>query len=56
MTCVYDAKVLLSHEIVGQTLLEAPFLKPTLQFMEHPVVPLDVAGVPRGYFVEAAKA
>ncbi len=86
----------LLYEIVGQTLLESPFMKPTLQFMEqlgapwtfgtdtpaalvesrgwtakvtdvaepgnawhrweHPVVPRDVPGVPRGYFIEATKA
>ena len=80
----------------GTTLMEAPFLQPTLQFMqqlgapwtfstdtpaalvegrgwtarvtdvaepgnewhrwEHPAVPLHVAGVPRGYFIEATKA
>jgi methyltransferase (TIGR00027 family) len=85
----------LLYESVGKTLLEAPFLKPTLEFMEklgapwvfgtdspadlvesrgwtaevtdvaepgnrwnrweHPVVPLDVPGVPRGYFIEARK-
>ena len=86
----------LLYDIVGQALVESPFLKPTLQFMEqlgapwtfatdspaamaetygwtatvtdvatpgnewqrwnHPVVPLDVAGAPRGYFVEAIKS
>jgi methyltransferase (TIGR00027 family) len=86
----------LLYDVVGQTLLEAPFLRSTLQFMrqlgapwifatdtpaalvedrgwtavvtdvgepgsrwnrwEHPVVPLDVPGVPRGYFVTATKA
>ncbi|BBZ52612.1 SAM-dependent methyltransferase [Mycobacterium heidelbergense] len=85
----------LLYDIVGATLMEAPFLQPTLEFMrqlgapwtfstdapaalveergwtatvtdvaepgtrwnrwEHPVVPLEVPGVPRGYFVEAAK-
>jgi methyltransferase (TIGR00027 family) len=85
----------LLYDIVGTTLMEAPFLQPTLEFMrqlgapwifstdapaalvegrgwtaavtdvgepgkkwsrwEHPVVPLDVPGVPRGYFVEATK-
>jgi methyltransferase (TIGR00027 family) len=90
------AGCLLLYEIVGETLLEAPFMQPTLQFMEqlgapwtfatdtpaalvesrgwtakvtdvaepgnawhrwdHPAVPLDVAGVPRGYFIEATKA
>jgi len=83
------------YDVVGQTLLEAPFLRPTLEFMrrlgapwtfgtdtpaalvEHrgwtaaltdpaepgtrwqrwayPAVPLHVTGVPRSYFVEAAK-
>jgi methyltransferase (TIGR00027 family) len=86
----------LLYDVVGKTLLEAPFLQPTLEFMErlgapwtfgsdtpaalvedrgwtamvtdaaepgnrwnrwgHPVVPADVPGVPRGYFVEAIKA
>ena len=86
----------LLYDIVGTTLMEAPFLQPTLQFMqqlgapwtfstdtpaalvegrgwtarvtdvaepgnewhrwEHPAVPLHVAGVPRGYFIEATKA
>ena len=86
---------MLLYEIVGQTLLESPFMKPTLQFMdqlgapwtfstdtpaalvesrgwtatvtdvaepgnawhrwEHPAVPLDAPGVPRGYFIEATK-
>lgn len=86
----------LSYNVIGQTLLEAPFLRSTRQFMrrlgapwtfgtdapaalverhgwsavvtdvaepgsswhrwEHPVVPLDVPGVPRGYFVVATKA
>lgn len=86
----------LLYEVVGETLLAVPFLKPTLQYMEqlgapwtygtdtpaalvesrgwaatvtdvaepgnrwhrweHPAVPLDVAGVPRGYFVEALKS
>jgi methyltransferase (TIGR00027 family) len=85
----------LMYEVVGKKLLEAPFLKPTLDFMEmlnapwifgtdepadlverrgwtatvtdiaeagnawhrwdHPAVPLDVPGVPRGYFIEATK-
>jgi methyltransferase (TIGR00027 family) len=85
----------LLYDIVGTTLMEAPFLQPTLEFMrqlgapwifstdapaalvegrgwtaavtdvaepgkrwnrwEHPVVPLDVPGVPRGYFIEATK-
>ncbi len=86
----------LLYNVIGQTLLEAPFLRSTRQFMrrlgapwtfgtdapaalverhgwsavvtdvaepgsgwhrwEHPVVPLDVPGVPRGYFVVATKA
>ncbi len=86
----------LLYNVIGQTLLEAPFLQTTRQFMrrlgapwtfgtdapaalverhgwtavvtdvaepgsrwhrwEHPVVPLDVPGVPRGYFVAATKA
>ena len=86
----------LLYDVVGKTLLEAPFLQPTLEFMVtlgapwtfgsdtpaalvedrgwtatvtdaaepgnrwnrwgHPVVPADVPGVPRGYFVEAIKA
>jgi methyltransferase (TIGR00027 family) len=86
---------MLLYDVVGTTLLEAPFLQPTLQFMQrlgapwtfgtdtpaalvegrgwtavvtdiaepgnrwnrwgHPVVPLDVPGVPRGYFVVATK-
>ncbi|MGE2813770.1 SAM-dependent methyltransferase [Mycobacterium heidelbergense] len=86
----------LLYDVVGRTLLEAPFLESTLQYMrqlgapwvfgtdtpaalvedrgwaavvtdvaepgsrwhrwEHPVVPLDVPGVPRGYFVTATKA
>ncbi len=86
----------LLYDIVGETLSKAPFLQPTLQFMEklgapwtfatdtpaalvesrgwaatvtdvanagnqwqrweHPAVPLEVPGVPRGYFVEATKA
>ena len=90
-----NAFSVLLYDVVGQALLEAPFLKPTLQFMEqlgapwtfgtdapaalvetrgwtatvtdvaepgnrwkrwdHPVVPPDVAGAPRGYFVDAAK-
>lgn len=85
----------LLYDVVGRTLLEAPFLESTLQYMrqlgapwvfgtdtpgalaedrgwtavvtdvaepgsrwnrwEHPVVPLDVPGVPRGYFVTATK-
>lgn len=86
----------LLYNVVGKTMLEAPFLQPTRQFMqrlgapwtfgtdtpaalvqgrgwtavitdvaeagrrwhrwEHPVVPVDVPGVPRGYFVVATKA
>lgn len=86
---------LLLYDLVGTTLMQAPFLQPTLEFMrrlgapwtfstdspaalvegrgwtaavtdagepgqrwnrwEHPVLPLDVPGVPRGYFVEARK-
>jgi methyltransferase (TIGR00027 family) len=86
----------LLYETVGETLLHADFLKPTLGFMEqigapwlfatdrpaelvegrgwsakvtdvaepgnawhrweHPVVPLDVPGVPRGYFIKATKS
>jgi len=86
---------LLLYDVVGTTLMGAPFLQPTLEFMrrlgapwtfstdapaalveghgwratvtdvgepgkkwnrwDHPVVPLDVPGVPRGYFVEATK-
>jgi hypothetical protein len=86
---------LLLYNVIGATLLEAPFLQSTQQFMrrlgapwtfgtdkpaalvegrgwtavvtdvaepgsrwhrwEHPVVPLDVPGVPRGYFVVATK-
>lgn len=85
----------LLYNVIGTTLLEAPFLQSTQQFMrqlgapwtfgtdapaalvedrgwtavvtdvaepgsrwnrwEHPVVPLDVPGVPRGYFVTATK-
>jgi hypothetical protein len=85
----------LLYNVVGQTLLEAPFLQSTREFMrrlgapwvfgtdtpgalvegrgwtavvtdvaepgnrwhrwEHPVVPMDVPGVPRGYFVAATK-
>ena len=85
----------LFYNVIGQTLLEAPFLQSTQEFMrrlgapwvfgtdtpaalvegrgwttvvtdvaepgsrwhrwEHPVVPLDVPGVPRGYFVVATK-
>jgi methyltransferase (TIGR00027 family) len=83
------------YNVIGETLLEAPFMQPTRQYMrqlgapwtfgtdapaalvggrgwnavvidvgevgttwgrwEHPVVPLDVPGVPRGYFVVATK-
>lgn len=86
----------LFYNAIGQTLLDAPFLGSTQEFMrrlgapwtfgtdapaalverhgwaavvtdvaepgarwhrwEHPVVPLDVPGVPRGYFVVATKA
>jgi methyltransferase (TIGR00027 family) len=86
----------LLYNVIGKTLLEAPFLQSIQQFMrrlgapwtfgtdmpaalverrgwtavvtdvaepgsrwnrwEHPVVPLDVPGVPRGYFVTATKA
>jgi methyltransferase (TIGR00027 family) len=86
----------LLYDLVGETLLKAPFLQPSLQFMdklgapwtfgsdepaalieplgwradvtdvaepgsrwnrwEHPAVPLDVPGVPRGYFVQATKS
>jgi methyltransferase (TIGR00027 family) len=86
---------LLLYNVIGRSLLEAPFLQSTQQFMrrlgapwtfgtdtpaalvdgrgwttvvtdvaepgsrwhrwEHPVVPLDVPGVPRGYFVAATK-
>jgi methyltransferase (TIGR00027 family) len=86
----------LLYETVGRTLLEAPFLQPTLDFMKNldapwiygtdepanlvqsrgwsaavtdiaepgnawhrwdqPPVPLDVQGVPRGYFIQAKKA
>jgi methyltransferase (TIGR00027 family) len=86
----------LLYNVVGRTMLEAPFLQPTRQFMqrlgapwtfgtdtpaalaaglgwtamvtdvaeygnrwhrwEHADVPLDVPGVPRGYFVVATKA
>jgi methyltransferase (TIGR00027 family) len=86
----------LLYDVVGKTMLEAPFLQSTLEFMAtlgapwifgsdtpaalvtgrgwaaavtdaaepgnrwnrwaHPVVPADVPGVPRGYFVEAVKA
>lgn len=85
----------LFYNVIGQTLLEAPFLQSTQEFMrrlgapwvfgtdtpgalvegrgwttvvtdvaepgsrwhrwEHPVVPMDVPGVPRGYFVAATK-
>jgi methyltransferase (TIGR00027 family) len=85
----------LLYDVVGKTMLEAPFLQPTLEFMAtlgapwtfgsdtpaalvenrgwtvtvtdlaepgnrwnrwmHPVVPADVPGVPRGYFLEAIK-
>jgi methyltransferase (TIGR00027 family) len=85
----------LLYDVVGKALLQAPFVRPTLEFMErlgapwifgsdtpaalvedrgwtvtvtdaaepgnswnrwmHPVVPADVPGVPRGYFVEAIK-
>lgn len=85
----------LLYDVVGRTLLEAPFLESALHYMrqlgapwvfgtdtpaalveargwtavvtdvaepgsrwnrwEHPVVPLDVPGVPRGYFVTATK-
>jgi methyltransferase (TIGR00027 family) len=85
----------LLYNVIGQTLLQAPFLQSTQQFMrrlgapwtfgtdtpaalvegrgwtavitdvaepgsrwnrwEHPVVPLEVPGVPRGYFVRATK-
>ncbi|MCV7092210.1 SAM-dependent methyltransferase [Mycobacterium interjectum] len=86
----------LLYNVIGQTLLGAPFLQSTQQYMrrlgapwtfgtdapaalverhgwsaavtdvaepgtrwhrwEHPVVPLDVPGVPRGYFVVATKS
>jgi len=86
----------LLYDIVGKSLLQAPFLASTLEFMEklgapwvfgsdtptalvdgrgwsatatdmaepgnrwkrwaHPAIPADVPGVPRGYYVEAAKA
>jgi methyltransferase (TIGR00027 family) len=86
---------LLLYNVIGQTLLQAPFLQSMQQYMrrlgapwifgtdapaalvegrgwttvvtdvaepgsrwdrwEHPVVPPDVAGVPRGYFVAATK-
>ncbi|WP_068177633.1 SAM-dependent methyltransferase [Mycobacterium sp. UM_CSW] len=86
----------LLYNVIGQTLLEAPFLASTQEFMrrlgapwvfgtdapgalvegrgwttvvtdvaepgsrwhrwEHPVVPMDVPGVPRGYFVVATKS
>ena len=86
----------LLYDVVGKTMLEAPFLRSTLEFMEklrapwifgsdipgalvedrgwnstvtdiaepgnrwkrwaHPVIPADVPGAPRGYFVEAVKA
>ena len=85
----------LLYDVVGETLMRAPFLQPTLQYMqqlgapwifatdqpaalaerlgwtavvtdvaepgvewnrwEYPAVPLDVPGVPRGYFVSATK-
>ncbi len=85
----------LLYNVIGKTLLEAPFMQQTRQYMqrlgapwtfgtdapaalvegrgwtavvtdvgevgnrwhrwEHPVVPLDVPGVPRGYFVVATK-
>jgi methyltransferase (TIGR00027 family) len=85
----------LLYNVIGQTLLEAPFLQSTQEFMrrlgapwvfgtdtpgalvegrgwttvvtdvadpgsrwqrwEHPVVPMEVPGVPRGYFVVATK-
>ena len=85
----------LLYDVVGKTLLEAPFLRSTLEFMQklgapwvfgsdtpaalvegrgwtatltdiaepgnrwkrwaHPVIPADVPGAPRGYFVEAVK-
>ncbi|OBH04078.1 hypothetical protein A5696_05250 [Mycobacterium sp. E2699] len=87
---------MLLYNVIGQTLLQAPFLQSTQQFMrrlgapwtfgtdvpaalverhgwsavvtdvaepgsrwhrwEHPVVPLDVPYVPRGYFVVATKS
>jgi methyltransferase (TIGR00027 family) len=86
---------LLLYDVVGTTLMKAPFLQPTIEFMrrlgapwifstdtpaalvegrgwtaavtdvaepgkrwnrwQHPLIPLDVPGVPRGYFVEATK-
>jgi methyltransferase (TIGR00027 family) len=86
----------LLYDVVGKTMLEAPFLQTTLDFMTklgapwtfgsdtpaalaedrgwtatvtdaaepgnrwnrwmHPPIPADVAGAPRGYFVEAIKA
>ena len=86
----------LLYDVVGKTMLEAPFLQSTLEFMEklrapwifgsdtpgalaedrgwnsavtdiaepgnrwkrwaHPVIPADVPGAPRGYFVEAVKS
>jgi hypothetical protein len=86
----------LLYDVVGKTLLEAPFLQTTIEFMqklgapwvfgsdtpgtliegrgwsatvtdmavpgnawkrwEHPAIPADVPGAPRGYFVEAVKA
>jgi methyltransferase (TIGR00027 family) len=85
----------LLYDVVGKTLLEAPFLQNTIEFMkklgaswvfgsdtpgalvedrgwaatvtdmavpgnewkrwEHPAIPADVQGAPRGYFVEAVK-
>ncbi len=85
----------LLYDVIGTTLLEAPFLRSTLEFMKklgarwvfgidtpaalvedrgwtatvtdiaepgnkwkrwaHPVIPADVPGAPRGYFVEAIK-
>jgi methyltransferase (TIGR00027 family) len=85
----------LLYDVVGKTMLKAPFLQPTLEFMAklgapwifgsdtpaalvedrgwtvtvtdlavpgnrwnrwmHPAIPADVAGAPRGYFVEATK-
>lgn len=86
----------LLYDVIGTTLLEAPFLRSTLEFMKklgapwifgsdtpaalvedrgwtatvtdmaepgnkwkrwaHPVIPADVPGAPRGYFIEAMKA
>ncbi|HEY1841388.1 MAG TPA: SAM-dependent methyltransferase [Mycobacterium sp.] len=85
----------LLYDVIGKTLLEAPFLQATMEFMqklgapwvfgsdtpaalvegrgwaatvtdmavpgnawkrwEHPAIPADVPGAPRGYFVEAVK-